>query len=65
MLRAAPDPARRNDIMKIITTREPLVVGPVLLSNVSWGTFVRYPIYIKNVDWYVRACAVLSGRILL
>lgn len=51
--------------MKIITTREPLVVGPVLLSNVSWGTFVRYPIYIKNVDWYVRACAVLSGRILL
>ncbi|KAG2443735.1 hypothetical protein HXX76_002081 [Chlamydomonas incerta] len=46
------DPTRRNDIMKIITTREPQVVGPVLLSNnVSWGTFVRYPIFIRGVDW--------------
>ncbi|GLC35482.1 hypothetical protein PLESTB_000202500 [Pleodorina starrii] len=44
------DPGRRDDILKIISTREPMVVGPVTLSDNSTGAFVRYPIYISDVS---------------
>ncbi|GIL61309.1 hypothetical protein Vafri_15698 [Volvox africanus] len=44
------DPTRRDDIMTIIRTGEPMVVGPTTLYDNSTGVFVRYPIYIPDRD---------------
>ncbi|KXZ49357.1 hypothetical protein GPECTOR_22g951 [Gonium pectorale] len=44
------DPTRRDDILRIIKTREPLVVGPFNLVQGFTGAFIRYPIYVPDVD---------------
>ncbi|GIL79156.1 hypothetical protein Vretimale_16700 [Volvox reticuliferus] len=44
------DPTRKDDIMTIIRTGEPMVVGPTTLYDNSTGVFVRYPIYIPDRD---------------
>ncbi|KAG2500646.1 hypothetical protein HYH03_001413 [Edaphochlamys debaryana] len=46
------DPGRRDDILNIIRTTQPQVVGPFLLTDGQGflGAFVRYPIYVEDVD---------------
>ncbi|PNH02473.1 hypothetical protein TSOC_011547, partial [Tetrabaena socialis] len=46
------DPTRRDGILQIIRTREPGVAGPFYLGLPQGftGAFVRYPIYIPDVD---------------
>ncbi|KAG2438990.1 hypothetical protein HYH02_010781 [Chlamydomonas schloesseri] len=44
------DPTRRDGILNIIRTREPGVNGPFYLVQGFTGAFVRYPIYVPNVN---------------
>ena len=44
------DPTRRDDIYKIIRTREPGVNGPFWLVQGFTGAFVRYPIFVPDVS---------------
>ncbi|GFR47439.1 hypothetical protein Agub_g9162 [Astrephomene gubernaculifera] len=43
------DPTRRDDILRIIQTKEQLVVGPFYLVQGFTGAFIRYPIYVQDV----------------
>ncbi|KAG2443738.1 hypothetical protein HXX76_002084 [Chlamydomonas incerta] len=43
------DPTRRDDIYKIIRTRQPGVNGPFWLVQGFTGAFVRYPIFVPDV----------------
>jgi hypothetical protein len=44
------DPTRRDDIYKIIRTRQPGVNGPFWLVQGFTGAFVRYPIFVPDVS---------------
>ncbi|GIL61307.1 hypothetical protein Vafri_15698 [Volvox africanus] len=44
------DPTRRDGILAAIRSREPAVNGPFNLSQGFMGAFVRYPIYVPDVD---------------
>ncbi|GIM13633.1 hypothetical protein Vretimale_16702 [Volvox reticuliferus] len=44
------DPTRRDGILSAIKNREPAVNGPFNLSQGFMGAFVRYPIYVPDVD---------------
>ncbi|GLI65794.1 hypothetical protein VaNZ11_009414 [Volvox africanus] len=44
------DPTRREGILAAIRSREPAVNGPFNLSQGFMGAFVRYPIYVPDVD---------------